>query len=251
MSDSTSKPLSGRTALVTGASAGIGRATARALHAAGATVVAAARRLDRLEALASECPGLEVAALDVRDAAAVEALCGDGRFDLVLANAGLARGTAQIHEGDVDDWAEVLDTNVKGVLHVVRAALPGMLERGSGDVVLLGSVAGRQVYPGGNVYCASKHAVRAIYEGLRQDAGGRGVRFSTVDPGMVETDFSRVRFRGDEQKSAQVYAGFEPLTPEDLAETILWVVTRPAHVNIGEVVLWPTAQASTTRVARS
>jgi NADP-dependent 3-hydroxy acid dehydrogenase YdfG len=242
--------LRGRKALVTGASAGIGRATARALAAAGAEVTAVARRAERLSALAEECAGVRPAALDVRDAGALAELCGGAEFDLVLANAGLARGTATIQEGDPADWDEVLDTNVKGVLHVVRAALPGMLERGAGDLVLLGSVAGRQVYPGGNVYCASKHAVRAIYEGLRQDAGGRGVRFSTVDPGMVETDFSRVRFRGDEHKAAAVYQGFEPLTPDDVAEAILWIVSRPAHVNVGELVLWPTAQSSTTRVTR-
>ena len=242
--------LNGRIALVTGASAGIGRATARALHAAGAAVTIAARRTEKLEELAAECPGMTVATVDVRDADAVGELCTSAPFDLVLANAGLARGTSFLQDGSLDDWSEVLDTNVKGVLNVARAALPGMLARGHGDLVLLGSVAGRQVYPGGNVYCASKHAVRAIYEGLRQDAGGRGVRFSTVDPGMVETDFSLVRFRGDEEKAEAVYEGFEPLRPEDVAETIAWVVSRPRHVNIGEVVLWPTAQASTTKVTR-
>jgi 3-hydroxy acid dehydrogenase/malonic semialdehyde reductase len=243
--------LRGREALVTGASAGIGRATARALAAAGARVTAAARRLDRLETLADECPGLVPAALDVRDAGAVAELCERTPFDLVLANAGLALGTDTIQAGAPADWSEVLDTNVKGVLNVVRGALPGMLERGRGDLLLLGSVAGRQVYPGGNVYCASKHAVRAIYESLRQDAGGRGVRFATVDPGMVETDFSKVRFRGDEQRAEAVYQGFTPLSPEDIAETILWIVSRPPHVNVGEVVLWPTAQSSTTAVTRA
>ena len=242
--------LQGRIALVTGATAGIGRATAIALHTAGAQVIAAARRADRLAALAEECPGLLTEELDVRDAAAVERVCGAHEIDLLLANAGLARGTANLQDGDPDDWSEVLDTNVKGLLHVVRACLPRMLEAGRGDIVLLGSVAGRQVYPGGNVYCASKHAVRAIYEGLREDAGGRGVRFTTVDPGMVETDFSLVRFRGDETKADAVYQGFEPLRPEDVADAIRYAVERPAHVNIGEIVLWPTAQASTRKVTR-
>lgn len=242
--------LKDRTALVTGASAGIGRATAIALTRAGARVVLAARRRERLEQLAGELPGAEVLELDVRDAAAVrDALVGRS-FDVVLANAGLARGTDLLPAGDPAEWSDVLDTNVKGVLHVVNAALPAMVERGSGDFVVLGSVAGRQVYRGGNVYCASKHAVRAIYEALRVDAAGTGVRFTTVDPGMVETEFSNVRFRGDSDKAAAVYAGMTPLAPDDVADAILWAVTRPPHVNVGEIVLWPTDQASTSVVRR-
>ena len=241
--------LKGRTALVTGASAGIGAATARALAGAGARVTLAARRLDRLTALASELEGAEPLELDVRDAEAVAALA-DRPFDLVVANAGLARGVGKLQDGDPADWAEMLDTNVRGLLHVVRHTLPGMLQRGSGDVVLLGSVAGRSVYPGGNVYCATKHAVRALYEAMRIDAAGGGVRFTTVDPGMVETDFSKVRFRGDEERARKVYAGMTALTPEDVADAILYAVTRPPHVNIGELVIWPTDQASTTKVSR-
>jgi len=141
---------------------------------------------------------------------------------------------------------------VKGVLHAIHAVLPGMIARGRGDVVLLGSVAGRQVYPGGAVYCATKHAVRAIYETLRLDAAGSGVRFTTVDPGMVgETEFSRIRFRGDEARAKAVYQGVDYLKPEDVAEAILWAVTRPARVNVGEIVLWASAQASTTVLTRS
>lgn len=244
------QPLSSRTALVTGASAGIGRATARALASAGARVVLAARRRDRLEALAAELPGAEALELDVRDAGAVRAALEGRGVDLVVANAGLARGVAPIQAGDPEDWAAMLDTNVKGVLHVVRACLPGMIAAGRGDLVLLGSVAGRQVYPGGNVYNASKHAVRAIYEALRLDAAGSGVRFTTVDPGMVETEFSLVRFEGDAEKAGAVYRGMTPLRPEDVADAILWAVTRPPHVNVGELVLWPTDQASTTTVRR-
>jgi NADP-dependent 3-hydroxy acid dehydrogenase YdfG len=144
----------------------------------------------------------------------------------------------------------VIDTNVKGVLHTVRATLPGMIAAGRGDVVLLGSVAGRQAYPGGNVYNASKFAVRGLYEALRLDVAGAGVRVSTVDPGLVETEFARVRLDGDEERAAQVYQGLRVLTPEDVADAILFVLTRPAHVNIGELVLWPTDQASTTVVHR-
>ena len=155
-----------------------------------------------------------------------------------------------LHEGSLDDWEEMIDTNVKGLLNVVRRAVPPMMARGAGDVVLLGSVAGRQVYPGGNVYCATKHAVRAIYEALRLDAAGSGVRFTTVDPGMVETEFSIGRFGGDETKAKAVYAGMTPLTGADVADAILYAVTRPPHVNVGEIVLWPTDQASTTSVRR-
>ena len=242
--------LAGRTALVTGASAGIGAATARALAGAGAGVTLAARRRSRLESLAAELDGADVLVLDVRDAGAVEAALAGRSFDVVVANAGLGRGVDALFAGDPDEWAEMLDTNVKGLLHVLRHTLPAMIERGRGDVVVLGSVAGRQVYPGGNVYCASKHAVRAIYEALRLDVAGKGVRFTTVDPGMVASEFSLVRFRGDAERAQDVYAGMTPLTPDDVADAIMWAVTRPAHVNVGEIVLWPTDQASTTIVHR-
>jgi len=242
--------LENKTALVTGASAGIGAATARLLAARGARVTLAARRAERLQAIAAELPGSEVLALDVRDAGAVEAALGERDFDVVVANAGLGRGLGPTTEGDPGDWDEMIDTNVKGLLFVVRYTLPRMLARGSGDLVLLGSVAGRQVYPGGNVYCATKYAVRALYESLRLDAAGSGVRVATVDPAMVETDFSLVRFHGDAEKADAVYRGFKPLGPEDVADAILFALTRPAHVNVGEIVLWPTAQASTTLVSR-
>jgi 3-hydroxy acid dehydrogenase / malonic semialdehyde reductase len=242
--------LTDRVALVTGASSGIGAATARSLHAAGAEVVLAARRLDRLEKIAGELSGASVLELDVRDAGRVEEQLAGRTFDIVVPNAGLARGLESLREGKPEEWGEVIDTNVKGVLHVLRATVPAMLSRASGDVVLIGSVAGRHVYPGGGVYCATKHAVRALYETLRLESGGAGVRFSTVDPGLVETDFSRVRFRGDQARADAVYADTRPLTPEDVADAITWVVTRPPHVNIGELVLWPTDQASPTQVTR-
>jgi len=169
---------------------------------------------------------------------------------VVVANAGLGRGLGPLQEGKAEDWDEMIDTNVKGLLHTVRATLPAMIARGRGDVVILGSVAGRQVYPGGNVYCATKHAVRALYEGLRLDAAGKGIRFTTVDPGLVETEFSLVRFRGDAERAKKTYTGFEPLVPADVADVILFALTRPQHVNLGEIVLWPTAQASTTVLKR-
>ena len=243
-------PLQDKVALVTGASAGIGAATARTLAHAGARVVLAARREERLQALAEELPGASVLPLDVRDADAVRAAVEDLPLDIVLANAGLAIGTASIQAGDPAHWAQVIETNVLGVLHVVRAALPGMIERGSGDMLVLGSVAGRQVYPGGNVYNASKFAVNALYQAMRLDAAGTGVRFTTVDPGMVETEFSKVRFEGDEDRAQAVYEGMNPLMPEDVADAVLYAVTRPPHVNVGEIILWPTDQASTRDVKR-
>lgn len=242
--------LQDRLALVTGASAGIGLATARALSAGGARVLLVARRVDRLRSLVAELPGSRALPLDVRDLAAVRGALDAEPVDLAVLNAGLARGTEPLHRGDPAEWSEVIDTNVKGVLNVLSAVLPGMVERGRGDLVVLGSVAGRWTYPGGAVYCSTKAAVRALYEGARLDAVGSGVRFTTVDPGMVETEFSDVRFRGDAEKAAAVYRGMTPLTPEDVAEAIVWAVERPPHVNVGELVLWPTAQAGVTSVHR-
>ena len=235
---------------MTGASSGIGAATARALAAEGASVTLCARRRAKLDEVARDCPGSEVLELDVRDAAGLAAAFEGRSFDLVVANAGLALGAGKLVDGDPADWSVMVDTNVLGVLNVLRAALPGLVRAGRGDVVLLGSVAGREVYPGGNVYCATKHAVRALYQALRVEHVGAGLRFCTVDPGMVETDFSRVRFRGDAARAAAVYEGLQPLTAADVADAILWAVTRPPHVNIGEIVLWPTDQASTTLAHR-
>jgi NADP-dependent 3-hydroxy acid dehydrogenase YdfG len=247
--------LQDQIALVTGASAGIGAATARALAAEGARCLLVARRRERLEALAAELDGAVPVVADVCDreglAEAVDAALPGGRgVDIAVLNAGLARGTEPLQAGDPAEWSEVLDTNVKGVLHGLSLVLPGMVARGTGHVVVLGSVAGRWVYPGGAVYCASKHAVRALYEGARLDAAGSGVRFTTVDPGMVETEFSEVRFRGDREKAGAVYAGFQALQPEDVADAIRYAVTRPSHVDVGELVLWPTAQASVRDVKR-
>jgi 3-hydroxy acid dehydrogenase / malonic semialdehyde reductase len=249
------------TVLITGASAGIGEACARAFAAAGARLVLTARRRERLEALAAElrdAHGTEshLLTLDVRDreavAAAVAGLPAEfAAIDLLVNNAGLARGTDKVQNGDPAAWDEVVQTNVNGLLYVTRAVVPGMVERGRGHVVNLGSVAGHEVYPGGAVYCATKHAVGAITRGLRMDLLGTGLRVSTVDPGMVETEFSVVRFGGDRERADKVYRGLTPLVAADIADTVLWVATRPPHVNIDEIIIKPTDQASATLVHRT
>jgi len=253
--------LADQVVFVTGASMGIGRATARAFAAEGARLLLAARRLDLLTVLAPELRAAGAAdvrnlELDVRDADAVRrsigALPADWQaVEVLVNNAGLSRGLDKLHEGSLLDWDEMIDTNVKGVLHVNRAVVPLMVARGRGIVIHLGSIAGRQVYPGGNVYCASKYAVRALNEGLRLDLLGTGVKVATVDPGMVaDTEFSTVRFRGDAERAAAVYRGLTPLSPEDVAEVIVYVATRPPHVNVAETVLLPTDQAGAMNVNR-
>ena len=248
------------TVLITGASAGIGAACARAFAREGARLVLAARRTERLEALAAELRaehGTEchLIALDVRDGAAVAATLGGlpaewAQVDVLVNNAGLGRGLEKLQQGSPVDWDEMIDTNVKGLLYATGALLPGMVERGRGHVVNIGSVAGHEVYPGGAVYCATKHAVGAITKGLRMDLLGTGVRVSTVDPGMVETEFSVVRFKGDEERARRVYADMNPLTPDDIADAVLWCATRPPHVNIDEIIVKPTDQASASLVHR-
>jgi serine 3-dehydrogenase len=252
--------LCGQTHLVTGASSGIGEACARALAAAGARTILAARRSDRIERLAQgllDAYGSEALplALDVRDAHAVEAAVSGlpeawSQIDGVVNNAGLARGLAPMHETPVDDLDAMVDTNIKGVLYVTRAVLPHMLARGRGHVVLIGSTAGHFVYPGGTVYCATKHAVAALAQGIKHDVHGTRVRVTSVDPGLVETDFSLVRFGGDAERAAQVYAGVHALTPDDVADAVVYALTRPPHVNIAEILLTPTAQSGATRIAR-
>ena len=248
-----------RTALVTGASSGIGEACALAFAARGWRLVLAARREDRLANVAAACAGHGVAVshstLDVRDRQAVERWSSGAareldEVDVLVNNAGLARGLSTIQEGDQDDWDEMIDTNVGGLLNVSRVMLPRLVARGRGDVINIGSVAGRWTYPKGAVYCASKAAERTITEGMRMDLLGTGVRVATVDPGMVETEFSLVRFHGDDARAGAVYEGLTPLTGADVAETIAWIVERPAHVSIAEVVLYPTDQASPTLVKR-
>ena len=193
--------------------------------------------------------------LDVRNRSAVESAISNlpsewSNIDILINNAGLSRGLNKLHEGSYQDWEEMIDTNVKGLLYLTRCVVPGMVERQKGHVVNIGSIAGHQTYPGGNVYCASKAAVRAISEGLKQDLLGTPIRVSSVDPGLVETEFSQVRFHGDDEKAKKVYQGLTPLTPEDIADVVLFCVTRPAHVNLSEILIVPTDQASATMVNR-
>lgn len=240
-----------RRVLVTGASSGIGASIARRVARGGAIVTLVARRRERLELVARDCPGSDVVALDVCDAQAVERALASREFDVVVNNAGMALGVERLPQGSPAEWSQVIDLNVKGVLHVFHATLPSMARRAHGDAVLIGSVAGRQVYPGGAIYCATKHAVRALYETLRLDMAESGVRFTTVDPGMVGgTEFSAIRMRGDLAKARAIYQGVDPLSADDVAEAVEWAITRPAHVNIGEIVMWASAQASTTHVKR-
>jgi NADP-dependent 3-hydroxy acid dehydrogenase YdfG len=254
--------LTDRVVFITGASTGIGAACARAFAAEGARLLLAARRTDLIDAAipdlrARGAADVRTIGLDVLDAravfAAVDSLPEPWRgVEVLVANAGLSRGLDKLHEGDVEDWTEMIDTNVKGLLHVDRAIVPGMVSRGGGTVIHLGSIAGRQVYPGGNVYCATKHAVRALTDGLRMDVLGTGVRVATVDPGLVGgTEFSAVRFHGDTERAAAVYRGLTPLRPEDVAEAIVWVATRPSHVVVCDLVLYPTDQASAMHVHRT
>jgi serine 3-dehydrogenase len=245
------------TVLITGASAGIGAACARAFAAQGARLVLAARRVERMRELAAELEGADVhlVELDVRDSEAVAATLGAlpaawAEIDVLVNNAGLGRGVEKVHEGTVEGWDEMVDTNVKGLLYVTRAVTPSMVARGRGHVVNIGSVAGHEVYPGGAVYCATKHAVGAITRGMRMDLLGTGVRVTTVDPGMVETEFSVIRFHGDKERAKKVYANMTPLTPDDVADAVVWAATRPARVNIDEIILKPTDQASVTLVHR-
>ena len=252
--------MSTRTVLVTGATSGIGLATAELFAEAGWRLLLLARRGERLAEVSGRLRaqhGVEVETwtLDVRDRPAVERWAAESSgaletVDVLVNNAGLARGLAKLHEGDADDWDEMIDTNVKGLLYVSRAVIPHLVQRGSGHVVNVGSVAGRWVYPNGAVYCGSKHAERAINEGMRIDLNGTGVRVTTVDPGLVDTEFSLVRFHGDAEKADATYRGMTPLTGRDVAETIRWVVDRPEHVCVAELVLYPTDQAAPTIVHR-
>ncbi len=252
--------LDGRTVLITGASAGIGEACAVVFAAEGARLILAARRRERLEVLAARLTKAHGAAVhvidfDVRQREAVDAAIESlpvecGSIDVLINNAGLSRGLDRLHEGVPDDWEEMIDTNVKGLLWVDRAVTPGMVRRGGGHVIHIGSIAGRQTYPRGNVYCATKYAVRALTDGLRLDLAGTGVRVTSIDPGMVDTEFSTVRFRGDRERAESVYHGMTPLTADDVAQAVLFAATRPPHVTVAEVLLLPTDQASVTQIHR-
>jgi serine 3-dehydrogenase len=253
--------LSKKVVLVTGASSGIGRACVNVFAEAGANLILIARRKERLEAMAQELnerynrmPYL--LQLDVRNREAVQkAISGLPaewqNIEVLINNAGLARGFDKLHEGALDDWEEMIDTNIKGLLYVSRAVVPGMVARGSGTIINIGSIAGQEVYPKGNVYCATKFAVDALTKGLRMDLVDTPLRVCTVDPGLVETEFSLVRFRGDAARAKKTYENFSPLTPKDIADAVLYCATRPPHVQIAQMVMLANGQASTTLVHRA
>lgn len=244
--------IAGKRVLITGASAGIGEACAHAFAAMGAHLVLTARRHDRVELLAANLTrvhGVEAHAflLDVADRDAVTVLVShleaEGLLpDILVNNAGKARGLAKLHEGDLDDWEDMIDTNVKGLLYLSRAVLPHMVARDAGHVINIGSIAGRWVYPKGAVYNATKFAVWALNEGMNMDLLGTRVRVSSVDPGLTETEFSEVRFNGDVQRAQSVYAGTTPLTGDDIADAVVYVANTPEHVDVINLVLMPTAQ---------
>jgi 3-hydroxy acid dehydrogenase / malonic semialdehyde reductase len=239
--------LQGKTVLVTGASSGIGRATAIAFAGEGCRMLLCARGLGALEELrpaliSAGAPAVHAFELDVQKRAAVDAAIGGlpaewRNIDVLVNNAGLSRGLAKVYEDDPQNWEEMIDTNVKGLLYVTRSVVPGMVERGRGHVINLGSTAAYITYANGAVYCATKAAEKSISEGLKIDLMGTPVRVTSVDPGMVETNFSKVRFRGDEARAEKVYQNITPLQPEDVAEAIVWAASRPAHVNIHTVVM--------------
>lgn len=246
--------LAGRIVFITGASSGIGRACARAFAREGARPILVARRADRLEALAADLEKKHnaeclVLPLDIRVRAMVEKAVKGlpaewEKVDILLNNAGLARGLSPLQEGRMEDWEEMIDTNIKALLTLTRAIVPGMISRGRGDVINIGSIAGREVYPRSNVYSATKFAVRALSRGLRMDLVDTPVRVSEVAPGLVKTEFSLVRFRGDSRRAEKTYSTFRALDPEDVAEAVIFCATRPPHVNISEILITPSEQAS-------
>ncbi len=255
--------IRGRVVLITGASSGIGAATARAFAEAGAKLLLCARRLDQLKQLeadltAAGAESVRSEPLDVTNRKAVEALLGASStlpaewraIDILINNAGLSRGLGKLYEDDPDNWEEMIDTNTKGLLYVTRSVVPGMVERARGHIVSLGSTAGHQTYAGGGVYCATKAAERVLSEALKLDLMGTPVRVTSVDPGMVETNFSTVRFGGDTARAAKVYENITPLQAADVADAILWAVTRPAHVNIHSILLTSIDQANSTTLVR-
>lgn len=247
--------MSYSTVLITGATSGIGEATARVLAGEGYRLILCGRRKERLEALKNELsvPTL-LLSFDVRDRDAVNEALGsipaDWQPDVLVNNAGNAHGLAPLQEGDVEDWDAMIDINVKGLLYVTKAVLPGMIERNHGYIINIGSIAGKEAYPKGNVYCASKHAVDAINQGLRMDLNGTNVKVSAINPGLVETEFSMVRFKGDSERASQVYANMDALQAQDIAEIISFLLTRPSHVNLADILVLPQAQASSTMLHR-
>lgn len=240
-----------RTAVITGASSGIGEATAVRLAGEGFDVVVGARRVERIKEIAARCGGRGFE-LDVTSAASIEEFVEQvGDAHVLVNNAGLASGLQPISEMEEDRVRVMWETNVMGLLSMTKALLPRLIASGAGHIVNLGSIAGFEVYPGGGGYTASKHAVRALTRTLRLELLGEPVRITEIAPGLVETEFSMVRFDGDEDEAKKTYRGIQPLVGSDIADCIAWVVTRPDHVNIDEIVVRPRAQASATQVARS
>jgi NADP-dependent 3-hydroxy acid dehydrogenase YdfG len=251
--------MKNKTALITGATSGIGMATAKLFAKNGIRLILCGRRQDRLDALALELQKhTEVFLLnfDVRNKIDVsESISGlseaFSEIDILINNAGNAHGMDLIQEGNTEDWDAMLDINVKGLLYVSKAVLPGMLKRKSGQIINIGSTAGKEVYPKGNVYCASKYAVDAITQGMRIDLNGKGIKVGSINPGMVETEFSEVRFKNDKERAQKVYQGFTPLKAEDIADIIWFTVTRPPHVNIADLTVMCLDQASSTIVNKT
>ena len=249
-----------KTALITGASAGIGAACAKTLAKEGYRLILAARRSDRLQELTEELQHthqseIHLVVLDVRDRRAVENTIGElptawQHIDVLINNAGLSQGLDPIQGGDLDDWDRMIDTNIKGLLYVTRAVLPGMQKNNSGHIINIGSIAGKEVYPNGNVYCATKHAVDALSKGMRIDLLPHQIKVTAIHPGMVETEFSLVRFKGDEDRAAAVYHNLEPLVAEDIAEAVWFALSRPPHVNINDMLIMPTIQANSTQILK-
>ena len=252
--------LKNKIVFITGASSGIGASCAVQFAGQGARLLLAARRSERLEAFADGLRkkysvDIHTLTLDVRNRTEVESTVCTlpeqwKKVSVLVNNAGLASGLSTVQEGDVDDWETMIDTNVKGLLYVTHAVIPGMIDRREGHIINIGSIAGYQFYPKGNVYSATKAAVNALTNALRLDLNGTPIRVSTIDPGLVETEFSLVRFHGDRERAGKTYEGMVPLTPDDVADAVLYCATRPPHVNIQQVVITPTDQASTTMVHR-
>jgi len=245
-----------KTALITGATSGIGMATAKLFAQTGHKLILCGRRTERLNQLKNEL-NTEVHTLrfDVRNREdvfdAIDSIPEEFQnIDILLNNAGNAHGLSSIQQGNLDDWDAMIDGNVKGLLYVTKAILPTMIDRNTGFIINIGSVAAKEVYPNGNVYCASKHAVDALSKSMRVDLAGHNIRVSAIHPGAVETEFSEVRFKGDKEKAAGVYQGFDALQAQDIAEIIEFITSRPSHVNIEDLIVYPTAQANTTTLTR-
>ncbi len=251
--------MKNKIALVTGATSGIGRACALTLANMGYDLIATGRRSERLEELRLELPeGIRFLPLlfDVRDRAEVKQLLTNlppewASIDVLINNAGNAHGLDPIQTGKIDDWDAMLDINVKGLLYVSKAIIPGMTERNSGFIINIGSIAGKEVYPNGNVYCASKHAVDALTNGMRMDLNPFGIKVMGIHPGLVETEFSLVRFKGDKKRAETIYQGYTPLLAQDIADIVEFALTRPPHVVLADVVVLPTAQASATVIKKN